>query len=130
MVVPGQQRHARRAAQRRGVKAVVLQPAIRQLLSVGMLIGPPNALLVPEADVVDEHDHDVGDPAGAFTSNRGGAFASRASSVVIVSGCGSWIGSTVRSRLSAAQGGAGDRDASARRRGYEPYDFHVGSSSL
>ena len=32
MVVAGEQRHARRAAQRGGVKAVVLQPVARQLL--------------------------------------------------------------------------------------------------
>ena len=38
-----------------------------------------------------------GAPSGAFTSNRGGAFASRASSVVMVGGRGSGIGKTVRS---------------------------------
>ena len=38
-----------------------------------------------------------GAPLGAFTSNLGGAFASRASSSVASGYCGSAIGSTVRS---------------------------------
>ena len=60
VIVPGQQRHARRAAQRRGVKAVVLQPAARQLLQRRHVDRPAERAAVPEADVVDQHDHDVG----------------------------------------------------------------------
>ena len=56
-----------------------------------------------EPDVIDQEDDDVGAPLGAFTSNLGGAFASRASRSVANGYCGSAIGSTVRS--SAVAGG-------------------------
>lgn len=57
-----------------------------------------------------------GAPAGAFTSKRGGAFASRASSVVIALVAGSWIGSTVRSSLSCAPAGRVNAALTARLR--------------
>ena len=59
VVVAGQQRRAGRAAQRRGVKAVVLQPAGRQLLQRRHVDRPAEGAAVAEADVVDQHDHDV-----------------------------------------------------------------------
>ncbi len=48
-----------------------------------MRIGPPNALLWPKPMSSISTITTLGAPAGAFTSKRGGAFASRASSVVI-----------------------------------------------
>jgi hypothetical protein len=44
-----------------------------------------------------------GAPLGAVTENAGGAFASRASSVVIVDTCGSGTGNTVRSSATWAR---------------------------
>jgi len=50
-------------------------------------------------------------PSGAFTSWRGGAFASRASRVAIASRGGWWMGSVVRSRVSAAIDALGKQSA-------------------
>ena len=65
---------------------------------MGISIGPPNALLWPKPMSSISTITTLGAPSGAFTSKRGGAFASRASSVVMASGTGSCTGSTVRSR--------------------------------
>ena len=59
VIVAGEQRHARRAAQRGGVKAVVLQARVRQLLQRGHLDRPAERAAAAEADVVDQHDDDV-----------------------------------------------------------------------
>ena len=50
-----------------------------------------------------------GAPSGALTSNRGGAVASRASSVVIVGGVAPTIGRTVRSNPPDWTGDGGSR---------------------
>jgi hypothetical protein len=47
--------------------------------SVGMLMGPPNALLCPKPISSIKTITILGAPFGAFTSKRGGALASRAS---------------------------------------------------
>ena len=53
----------------------------------------------------------LGAPAGAFTSNRGGAFAFLTSSSVIGGYLGSGMGRTVRSRLSAGASLVAKEDA-------------------
>ncbi len=60
VVAPGQQRLARRRAQGRGVEAVVLQAARRQLLRVRRLAGAAEGARRAEAGVVDQDDQDVG----------------------------------------------------------------------
>ena len=67
-----------------------------------MWIGPPKALDWPKPMSSISTISTFGRPVGAFTSNRGGAFALRASSVVIGVSFGSGIGSTVRSSVSGA----------------------------
>ena len=82
VVVAGQQRRARGAAQRGGVEAVV--PAARRppaSPASACWIGPPNALLWPKPMSSISTITTFGAPLGAFTSKRGGAFALRASSV-------------------------------------------------
>ena len=60
VIVARQQRGAGRTAQRRRVEAVVTQTAGSQLLQRRHLNGPAKGAAVAEADVVDQHDHDVG----------------------------------------------------------------------
>ena len=82
-------------------------PLFASLSTVGMWIGPPKALDWPNPMSSISTISTLGASAGAFTSNRGGAFAFRTSSSVIVGDLGSGIGRTVRSRApSAASGGA------------------------
>ena len=59
VVASGQQRLARRRAQRGGVEAVVLQAARRQLLRVRRLAGAAEGARRAEAGVVDQDDQDV-----------------------------------------------------------------------
>src|SRR5512145_2262486 len=65
-------------------------------------MGPPNVLLCPKPMSSISTTTTLGAVAGAFTSNRGGAFALRASSSVIGGFCGSAIGRTVRSSARVA----------------------------
>ena len=74
-----------------------LTPLAAILSSVGIRIGPPNAPAEPKPMSSMRTMTTLGAPFGAFTSNRGGALASRASSSVIASYFGSAIGRTVRS---------------------------------
>ena len=60
MVAPGEQRLPRRRAQRRGVEARVLQPALRQLLEVRRLARAAEGAGGAVADVVDENHQHVG----------------------------------------------------------------------
>ena len=73
-----------------------------------MWIGPPKALDWPKPMSSISTISTLGALAGALTSNRGGALALRASSVVIGASFGSGIGRTVRSRLSAASSRVAD----------------------
>jgi hypothetical protein len=82
-------------------KRLYFKPELASRSSVGILIGPPNALECPKPMSSISTITTLGAPCGALTSERGGAFASRASSVVIALRCGSWIGSTVRSSPSS-----------------------------
>ena len=59
VVAAGEQGHARGAAQRGRVEAVVLQSVRRQLLQRGHVDRPAEGAGVAEADVVDQHDHHV-----------------------------------------------------------------------
>jgi hypothetical protein len=70
-------------------------------------IGPPKALLWPKPMSSINTITTFGAPSGAWTSNRGGAVASRASSVVIVGAVAPTIGSTLRSNPPAWTGAAG-----------------------
>ena len=56
---------------------------------MGIWIGPPNALLAPKPMSSISTMTTLGAPSGALTSKRGGALASRASSVVMGFGFGS-----------------------------------------
>ena len=62
-----------------------------------MWIGPPKALDWPKPMSSISTMSTFGAPAGALTSNRGGALALRASSTVLCGYFGSGIGRTVRS---------------------------------
>jgi hypothetical protein len=62
------------------------------------LIGPPKALDAPKPISSIKTITTLGAFGGAFTSKRGGAFASRASSTVDSGQVGSLMGKTVRSR--------------------------------
>jgi hypothetical protein len=81
-------------------KRLYLRPLAAIFSSVGILMGPPKALLWPKPKSSINTITMLAAPAGAFTSKRAGAFALRASSSVIGLCVGSGIGSTVR--LSAA----------------------------
>ena len=59
VVAAGEERLARRRAERRGVEAVVLETVRRETLGNGCRHGPPNALEAREADVVDQDDEHV-----------------------------------------------------------------------
>src|ERR1700740_3195329 len=74
--------------------------------SVGMWMGPPNELDCPKPMSSSSTITTFGAPFGAVTLKSGGALALRASSSVITGGCGSGIGSTVRSKVSCPQTGA------------------------
>src|SRR5882762_1063102 len=80
-------------------KRLYLRPLAAIFSSVGMRIGPPNALLCPKPMSSISTMTTLGAPGGAFTSKRAGAFALRASSSVIGFVVGSAIGSTVRSSV-------------------------------
>ena len=61
VVVPGEQRGAGRAAERRGVEAVVAcRPAFGQPVERRHADRPAEGAAAAEADVVDQHDHHVG----------------------------------------------------------------------
>ena len=74
-------------------------PPLASFSAVGMWIGPPNALDWPNPMSSIRMMRTFGALSGAFTWNRGGAFALRASSTVLCGIFGSAIGSTVRSIL-------------------------------
>src|SRR5205814_10158523 len=74
----------------------------------GILQGPPNALDCPNPISSSKTTTTFGAPLGAFTSKRGGGLALRASSSVMVGGCGSGTGSTVR-LISWARSGKGSK---------------------
>ncbi len=78
-------------------KRLYFKPLSARRSSVGIRTGPPKALLAPKPMSSISTITTLGAPCGAVTANRGGAVASRASSVVIAAGLGSAIGSTVRS---------------------------------
>ena len=81
VVVPaGLERVARRRAQRRRVEVVEAQAALRQPVHRRRADRTAERARPAEADVVDQHDDDVGCAAGALTSNRAGGLALRASS--------------------------------------------------
>ena len=104
VVVAGQQGRAGRAAERGRMEAVVLQAAGRQLLQRRHADGSAEGAAVAEADVVDQHDHDVGCALPGPSPRSGpAALALRASSSVIGWRVGSGIGRTVRSSLSWAE---------------------------
>jgi len=67
-------------------------------------MGPPNVLGPPKPMSSISTITTFGAPCGAFTSKRGGAFASRASKVVIGASFGSGIGRTVRLSFVSAAG--------------------------
>ena len=83
-------------------KRLYFSPLAASFSSVGILIGPPNALLWPKPMSSISTITTLGAPCGAFTSKRGGALALRASSSVIGVTFGSGIGSTVRSSAGAS----------------------------
>ncbi len=64
-------------------KRLYLRPPAASFSTVGMLIGPPKALLWPKPMSSISTITTLGAPCGAFTSKRAGAFALRASSSVI-----------------------------------------------
>ena len=79
-------------------KRLYRRPLFASFSSVGMLMGPPKALLWPKPMSSIKTMTTLGAPLGALTSNRGGALALRASSSVITGVRGSGIGRIVRSR--------------------------------
>ena len=65
VVVPaGLERVARRRAQRRGVEVVEAQAALRELVHRRRADGTAERARPAEADVVDQHDHDIGRALG------------------------------------------------------------------
>ena len=60
MVASGLERIARRRAQRRGVEVVELQAALRELVHGRRANRAAEGARPTEADIVDQHDHDVG----------------------------------------------------------------------
>ena len=65
VVVPaGLERVARRRAQRRGVEVVEAQASLGQLVHGWRADGPAERAGPAEADVVDQHDHDIGGACG------------------------------------------------------------------
>src|SRR5207249_10805913 len=105
-------------------------PASASLSSVGILHGPPNALGCPKPMSSCKTTTTLGAPFGAFTSNRGGALALRASSSVIVGGVGSGTGSTVRLICCAVNDSGSKLDAATskcitREFFFTVYDFIV-----
>ena len=77
------------------------RPLAASVSNVGVRIGPPNVLGPPKPMSSMSTMTTLGAPAGALTSNRGGAFTLRASSSEYVGRFGSWIGSVVRSTSAA-----------------------------
>src|ERR1700731_4199276 len=71
-----------------------------------MWMGPPKALDWPKPISSISTIRTFGAPGGAFTSNRGGGVAFRASNTVLCGYWGSGIGSTVRSVGTTTRGGA------------------------
>ncbi len=78
MVAPGLERIARRRAERRGVEVVEAQAALRELVHGRRANRAAEGARPTEADVVDQHDHDVGglgrrldlEPSGRFRIPR------------------------------------------------------------
>ena len=66
MVVPGKERGPRRAAERRGVKAIVLQAVARHLFQGGHLDRSAERTAASEPDVVDQHDYHIRRPWRSF----------------------------------------------------------------
>src|SRR5271166_3204507 len=60
VVAPGEQRLARRRAQRRGMEAAVLEPALRQPLGCRRVDGAAEGARGGKACVVDEDDQNIG----------------------------------------------------------------------
>src|SRR5688572_10457287 len=85
-----------------------------------MRMGPPNALECPNPMSSINTMTTLGAPAGGFTSNRAGAFASRASSVEIACTFGSAMGNTVRLIRSTAGPAFPPRAESARSADEQP----------
>ena len=82
VIVAGEQRHARRAAQRRGVEAVVLQAALPPASRASASRSARRTRCCGRSRCRrSARSRRWARPPGAFTSKRGGAFASRASSV-------------------------------------------------
>jgi hypothetical protein len=73
MIAACEQRNARGLHSAVVVEAVVAQPLAAIVSSVGMWIGPAERARCAEADVVDQHDHDVRRAVGRldFKSRRG-----------------------------------------------------------
>ena len=64
MVAAGLQRRARRRAQRRGVEIVVAQSVLRQAIERRRGDRAAEGIRRAEAEVVDQHDHDIGRALG------------------------------------------------------------------
>ena len=112
------------------MEPVVAKPVVGQRSTVGMWIGPPKALDWPKP-MSSIRMSTLGAPFGALTSNRGGAFALRASSSVIVGGGGSGMGSTVRSSASLwANAGALTKTATSAGASARKLRFKVSSDSV
>ena len=79
------------------MEAVVAQTLGGQFIERRHVARTAEGAGLSETDIVKQDDHDVRRSRGALTSKRGGALALRASSSVIVGGCGSGTGNTVRS---------------------------------
>ena len=79
------------------MELVVAQPGVGQAFHRRHIDRPAEGARLAKSHVVDQHDEDIGAPAGALTSNRGGGVALRASNTVLCGILGSGIGSTVRS---------------------------------
>src|ERR1700692_4876031 len=77
-------------------KRLYFRPFAASFSTVGIWTGPPKALDCPKPMSSINTMTTFGAPFGAFTANRGGAFALRASSVVIGAYFGSGIGRTSR----------------------------------
>ncbi len=60
VIVPGQQRHTRRAAKRGCMEAIVLKPAGRKPVERGHPDRPSKGAAVAETEIIDQHDDNVG----------------------------------------------------------------------
>ncbi len=78
------------------MKAVISQAISSQLIQCRHLARAAKGARLSEPDIIEQNDDDVRCSFGALTSKRGGGLALRASSSVMVGGCGSGTGSTVR----------------------------------